>query len=289
MNYFFIMIADILLAVIGLLGLLISSLTDLKTREVPDFVSYSMIFSGFAVRLFHSLIYSDWNYFLYGLLGFVIMFIFANLMYYGRQWGGGDSKLLMALGVIFATKPFFVDIKMTFLLYLFFNIIIIGALYGLIWSSILAVKHFSHFKREVKKLFSEKVMKKKVYSFTLLALVLFIMFFLASDSKIRILLGFSILLSAVYPYFYILIKAVENVCMYKEIPISKLTEGDWIVNSTIKNKFNISEIGIEKHQIELIKKSKLKTITIKEGIPFVPCFFMGLVVSLFFNNLFFLF
>lgn len=283
------MIADILLVSIGLIGLIISSWTDLKTREVPDFVSYSMIFSGFMIRLIYALTYSDLNYFINGLIGLAVMFIFANLMYYGKQWGGGDSKLLMALGILFATKPYFVDSKMVFLVYLLINILVIGALYGIIWSFILSLKHRVAFVKEAKKLFSEKLIKRKMLMFTLMALVMFSFFLSTFNLKLRVLLGILTILLAVYPYFYILIKAVENVCMYKKISVSRLTEGDWIVNKTLKKKYNISEIGIEKAQIDLIKKSKLKTITVKEGIPFVPCFLLGLIISLFFSNLFFLF
>ncbi|HLD15513.1 MAG TPA: A24 family peptidase [Candidatus Nanoarchaeia archaeon] len=283
------MIADILLVSIGFLGLFIASWIDLKIREVPDFISYSMIFSGFIIRLIHALVYSDWYYFVDGLVGFAIMFIFANMMYYGRQWGGGDSKLLMGLGILFATKPYFIQTKMIFLVYLLINILVIGALYGIIWSIVLALKHRHAFMKESRKLFSEKSIKRKLVMFTFFAVVVFSFFLATFSSKLRILLGFLTILVAVYPYFYVLIKAVENVCMYKEISVSKLTEGDWIVNKTLKKKYNISEIGIEKAQIELIKKSKLKSVTVKEGIPFVPCFFLGFIISIFLSNLFFLF
>ena len=63
------------------------------------------------------------------------------LLYLARQWGGGDTKLLMALGALFGTRPFFVPastFSFPFLAVLLINIAIVGALYGLCASLILA-------------------------------------------------------------------------------------------------------------------------------------------------------
>ena len=82
-------------------------------------------------------------------------------MFYTGQWGGGDSKLLMGLGIVFASYPsilqryFSPDLSIPFPLTLLLNIFVLGAVYGLVWSFVLAVKdaakfstHFARLKKE---------------------------------------------------------------------------------------------------------------------------------------------
>ena len=67
--------------------------------------------------------------------------------------------------------------------------------------------------------------------------------------------------------------------MVKEIPSSKLTEGDWLYENVkigkkmIKAKWD----GVSKEEIEMIKK-KYKQIKIKLGIPFSLVFLISFVV-----------
>ena len=83
-----------------LISLIIASITDIKTREVPDWLNYGLIVFGLGSRLIYSIALSDFSFFLYGLTGFLVFFIIANIMFYSAQWGGGDSKLLMGLGAV---------------------------------------------------------------------------------------------------------------------------------------------------------------------------------------------
>ena len=84
--------------------------------------------------------------------------------------------------------------------------------------------------------------------------------------------------------------------MLKYVLPKQLTEGDWIVKEIkIGGKYitGPKDLGIEKKQINklisLYKKKKVNKILIKEGIPFVPSFFIAYVVTLIFGNLVFLF
>ena len=92
-------------------------------------------------------------------------------------------------------------------------------------------------------------------------------------------------------YMWILTKAVEKSCMQKYVLPSKLTEGDWIVNDIKVDGKRIcgpKDLGIEKEQIKNLisyyRAGKIKKVLIKEGIPFVPSFLMGFVVTLVFGN-----
>ena len=73
--------------------------------------------------------------------------------------------------------------------------------------------------------------------------------------------------------------------MYKIISPNQLSEGDWIVDKSIRKKYNISELGIENYQIIKVKEDKLKKILIKEGIPFIPSFFIAFLITLIFGNI----
>ncbi len=268
--------ADILLVILAFLGLSISSIVDIKTREIPNWTNFSMIAIALAIRLIHSLIASDWFYILYGLLGFILMFVLGNLMYYTRQWGGGDSKLLFAIGAIFGTKPyFFTDFPIPFLAVLFIAILISGFFYSFIYSSILAVKYRKKFLNEIREIISS-YKKIRFISTTIAILIAILSLFVPPILKPFILSLSAVLIFATY--WIIFAKAIEKSCLVKSIPISKLTEGEWIVDEKLKEKFKISKLGIEKSQIEQLKEANIKEVLIKEGIPFAPSFLLALII-----------
>src|SRR3989338_7475523 len=72
---------------ITLISLLIASYTDIKTREVPDWLNYSLIAVGIGIHAMQSIISLDWHPLVYSLLGFGAMFLLAYLMFYTGQWG----------------------------------------------------------------------------------------------------------------------------------------------------------------------------------------------------------
>jgi len=284
------MIIDIILIITGFIGLVIASISDIKTREVPDWLSYSLIIIGLTLRLFYTLTYKEWSYFIQGLIGFSIFFIIANLMYYTKQWGGGDSKLLMGLGVLFATYPkillnyFQPNLTIPFLLILWINILFVGAFYGLIYAIILTIKNRKNFLIKVKKLLK----RKRIINITRITLVISVLFFISTflikDRIINLIFLATAFLVISFPYIWIFTKSIEKVCMYHYIQTKNLTEGDWIEDKNLREKFRISNLGIEKKQINLLMKSKIKKVLVKEGIPFVPSFLIALIISLIFGN-----
>ena len=94
------MLIDSMLLGIALLVLVIGSYTDIKTREVPYWVNFSLIFYALGLRFLYSSVTLNWNYLLEGVAGFLIFVGIAYSMFYAGQWGGGDSKMLMGLGAV---------------------------------------------------------------------------------------------------------------------------------------------------------------------------------------------
>lgn len=272
---------DLLLVTVGITCLVIATIVDIKKREVPDWISYSMIASGFGLRLINSLTTKEWNYFLYGLIGFGVMVCIGLFMYYTKQWGGGDTKLIMGLGVIFAT----VGAKKLFLVDLFVNVLVIGAAYGIIFGMVLAIKNWKKFGEEVRRIMA-KGRKLRIATLAIGLAVLMSMF-IVDDKLTKLILGISAAFIIIYVYLITLMRAVDKACMYKHLEVEKLTEGDWVAEEVKVNNKVIcgpKDLGLEKEQIEELKKAKVKKVLVKEGIPFVPPFLIATVLTLILGN-----
>src|SRR3989338_6269271 len=136
----------VILIVITLIYLAAACYTDLKTREVPDWLSYSLIFAALGTRSIAS-ISLGWEVLISGILGLGIFFGLACLFYYTHQWGGGDSKLLMGMGVVIGVSlPF--DLNSFNLLWFFLALLFLGAIYGLFWMTGIAIKNWSKFRQK---------------------------------------------------------------------------------------------------------------------------------------------
>jgi preflagellin peptidase FlaK len=293
------MIIEILLIAVVIAWFIAASIFDIKTREVPNWLSYSLIIISLTFKLLISIKESNFSYIGYSLLGFIIFFGLANLMYYTKQWGGGDSKLLIAVGVIFASYPssllkyFNPNLNAPFLLIVLLNILISGAVYGLILSFLLSLKNRNKFSKEFKT-FIKKNEFKKTRNITLILVIILIIlsFFLIKNTNIKYLLIGLLIFPIIFIYAFSFLKSVEKSTMYKLIKIEKLTEGDWIVNSIKDNNkiiYNSKSPGVTKEQIKklvsLKKKLRIEQVLVKEGLPFVPAFLIGIILSLIFGNI----
>lgn len=333
------------------IALAIGSITDLKTREVPDYVNYGLIISGIALNLLFSIVYSSFSFIINSIVGLLVFFGIAYIMFYAGQWGGGDSKMLMGLGSMIGID---VGLKLNqFLASFLINALLIGAIYGLIWSFFLVVKNKKKFWKE----FRRKLLEKKIVQTKRIILVLLIVFVVsflfARMFYLKLLFLSAAFLILMTFYLWIFVRAVEKACMHKMVEPSKLTEGDWIAEEVVlkkkiflkktskelgksnlikiqnrKNnlldvevsrkflffrfKAKISpeslrstdildenlfygdyicgpkDLGIDKKQIksliELYRKKEVGKILIKEGVPFVPSFFIAFTITLFAGN-----
>lgn len=283
------MVFSIVILIIGFLVLLIGSFTDIRTREVPDWVDYGLIFAAIGARLAYSLATFDWSYLIEGILGFIAFFIIAYVMFYAGQWGGGDAKMMMGMGALVGMRLEWLDFSVSFIV----NIFLVGAVYGLVWTSVLAFVHRHKFWIEVKKIVHSPKMLRIRKMFIISALIMIILAMFAGNLTLKLLLFAFVAFYLGTFYLWIFIKAVEKTCMYKFIPPEKLTEGDWIAKNIVVGGKRIcgpKDLGIEMSQIrQLIKlkrQKKIDKILIKEGIPFVPSFLIAFVATYLFGNMF---
>lgn len=279
------MIASILLVAVALIVLLIATYTDFKTGEIPDWLSYGFIIAALGIRLIHATATSDWMYFLYGVIGFAAVFVFSLLVYYTRQWGGGDAKVMMGLGAAFATAPFAYTSDVPYLLALATNIFIAGGIYGIGWS----IYVFAKSRKESAKVAAETLRQWK-YAYAVLTLIAFasiIASFIANGAE-KLILRYLPVFVLAYMLLYILVKAAEKAGMYERIPVSKLTEGDWIANDIkAKGKLICSRktTGITIEQIKALKKAGIKSVVIKKGIKFLVALLAGALIMLAYNDI----
>lgn len=261
----------IFLFVLALVWIIFASIQDLKSREVANWLNFSLIVFALGFRFFYS-VFSDtgFGFFYQGLIGFGIFLIIGNLLYYSRMFAGGDAKLMIALGTILPfSKSFLINIKI-FALFLFL-FLFVGAVYGLAITIFLSLKNFRIFKKE----FFKRLKKNKnwIYFIMFFGLVLAVLGFF---ENILFILGVIVF---IFPYFYLYAKTVDNVCMVKRFKTKDLTEGEWLYEKVKIGKQVIkpSWEGLSKEEIRLIKK-KYKFIKIKQGVAFIPVFLISFLV-----------
>ncbi|MBI2133745.1 prepilin peptidase [Candidatus Woesearchaeota archaeon] len=266
--------------------LVAASITDIRTREVPDWINYFGIASGIGINLIYSIItWSIWPI-AFSAIGIIAFFAVASLMFYAGQWGGGDSKLLIALGAIlgleFSLSMPFIDLSQH-IVSIWMNLMVIGILYALIWSFGLAIVNMKDFSKQ----FTEQAAEVKTITITLFSAIM-VLIIVIGDRDIRIAMLGGAVASGIALLIWIFGKSVEKSCMLKYVRTDKLTEGDWIAKDVlVKGKYicGPKDLGIERKQIRQLKKMNIRRVMVKEGIPFVPAFFISFLVTLKFGNL----
>ncbi|MBI2151818.1 prepilin peptidase [Candidatus Woesearchaeota archaeon] len=268
---------EVLIGVIAFVALAAASYCDLRTKEVPDWISYGLLFSVLGIELIASILSDNWWIIESGVLGFTILFLIGYLLYKLGQWGGGDTKLLMGLGAAIGIDlPF--QASSWELLFFFFALLFCGAVYGLGWVVYLAVIRrkivFHKFREELQ---DYRLLHLILAGTTILIIVLAIIQ--------RMFLPF-VFFPLPFFYFFLLLGIVEKHCFYRSISVEKLTEGDWLAKEVkVKGKIILEHKTLEKNDLlklnKLYKSSLLKEVMIKEGIPFVPCFLLAYILLMF--------
>lgn len=279
----------IILISLGLIGLLIGSYTDAKTREVPDWLNFSLIAAGLGIRAIYSALSFDLTIIVEGLFGFAIALVLGYIMFYAGQWGGGDSKMIMALGAILG-MPFSLTPFPLFLIFLV-NILIVGAIYGLGFSIVLGIIHKKQFIKYLTKSMKEPIFKKvrKIGMISSILIIILVLMFIQNTSLMWLCIAFTAF-AYMSLYLVMLIKAIEKAAMFRNVDPKTITEGEWIAKDYYDGKKRIcgpKDLGISKKQIKqmiaLQRKGKIKKIKIKIGIPFVPSFLISYIVMLLFG------
>ena len=264
-------VIDAIVFAIFFIYLLIASIFDLKKREVPDWLSFSLLFFALSYRIIQSLFFP--SIILATSIVFLIFFILANLFYYGKFFAGGDYKLFLAIAPIVAYPPIALKQNFFFLKFLFYCLIT-ASVYGFIWALVIAIKNAKKFriKKEIKQ---QRFIT--IFIFSLALLILSLAFYFNKPNSFFI---FSALIFFIFPFIYLIINFADKMLIIEKKP-SQLVEGDLLYRDirigrrTIKARWE----GLSKEEIRLLKKYK-KKVKIREGIPFVPVFLLAFIFAL---------
>lgn len=264
---------EVILLLVALIGLILASINDIKTREVPDYLSYFLISIAIVLRLLWFVKDGDLRIISWVPASFALFVGLSYLMYVGGQWGGGDVKLLAGLSILLSWFP---SSGYPFFTSLFMNILIAGVLYGFIsmlflgiWNYKKMIKHFNKFDK----------------FFLPISLISLILLFTYLNILIATMISLLIILGVLLRYS----KIIEKNILQRKVPIKQLTEGDWILKPVrYQRKIIVPQrkIGLIREDLLKLKKySKLiDGVTIKMGIPFVPAFLMAFLMTLLWGN-----
>jgi len=270
------MLEVIFLFVFALIWVMFALVQDIRTTEIANWVSFSLIIFALGFRFFYSLFSSGgFGFFYYGLIGLAVFYALGNLLYNAKMFAGGDAKLFIALG---AVLPVSGGVFSTFENYLFFLFIflIAGAVYSLMASFILCIRHYKGFKKEFWKQFKKK---KMLVNMAILAAIIIALLGLVISN---ILFYFAILIFII-PYLYLFAKAVDESTMIIEINTGELREGDWLYRDVkVKRKtIRATWDGLSRTDISFLRKHK-KKVLIRKGVPFTGTFLISVIIYFYF-------
>ncbi|MFH1823312.1 MAG: A24 family peptidase [archaeon] len=281
-----ILVSDILLISLAFIALVIGSITDIKKREIADWISFSLFAVALAIRGIVSLISKDPTYFLYGLLVFGILFVILVPAYYGKLFGGGDVKILLAIGACLATTPVFLtklsvfSFSTPFIVSLIINGLIIGSLQGIIWGFVTLCKKPDKWCFSFKTTFKKN--RKIIYSSGILALLFLIAIIVFKEPILLITFVMLILL----PVLFAFAKASEDTGFIKLKSPNQLTEGDSLTKEVKIGSKTLKQTadGLTKKDILLLKKFN-KKVLITDGLPYIPALLLALILTFLFDNI----
>lgn len=292
------MFADLFFIAVLIGGGIAGTYTDFKRREVPDWITFFLITVGVGGHLILSLLGASFQPLLYSVVGALAFFAIANVMFYSGSWGGGDAKFLVGAGALLPLYPESLQFlnpylaQWPFLVTLFFNILLFGAFFGILYTLYKTVRNWSGVKEKMSSILKRKPMKIVRISLPI-SFILVVLFFLFLPSFFEVV--FVIWMLAIFLFYLIVLSlAVEKVALFKRIKPSRLREGDWVAEDIRVDGETVYEeqkIGIEMEDIKKLQKlgekGKLVKVKIKEGLPLLPAFVTGILVSLFFGDILF--
>jgi hypothetical protein len=257
-----------------LIGILIAVFQDLKRKEIDNWLNYTLFVGGTVFLIFNAIFIFDYFILFYGLFSLVVVAILANIFYYGRIYGGGDTKLLIAMFALFAfgVSSFF-EISLNIGVFVFL-LFFVGSLYGLVFSFVLFAKNFKKTSKEFSKSLKNRFV---ITSFGLSGLFLVLSFVSP--------LFFGLFLFSLFgSLLFIFVKSIENVSMIKSISTKDLRWGDWLFEDVkiggriIKSHWE----GLTKSQARFLNKYD-KKVRIKDGMAYAPVFLLALILYYFRN------
>ena len=227
----------IFLSMLALIWIAFASIHDIRTRTVPNWISFSLVIFAMGFRFFYSLFNeSGFAFFYQGVIGLGIFSLTGLLLYYGHMFSAGDAKLMISLG---AVLPFSINLITNLKIFsaFLFLFLISGALYGLGWSFFLPLKNPKIFKKSFSMEFKRNI---KVFYLMIFVSILFVL-----AGFFEIIFFYLGLLTFAFAYLYVFAKTIDNHLLVKEISTRELEEGDWIQKDIKIGNKTIKQVGMD--------------------------------------------
>lgn len=287
---------------LGFLGLSAAAIYDLKTTEVPDYLSLFVIAAGIMFHGLASIQKGSINPIMWSLGAGLIFGVYGWGMYYLGMWGGADAFIMNALGF---AAPFSLSgaPSIIYSIDLFVNIMLAGFVYTLVFSIYKAAKNINIVKNTIDKLAKSW---KRVVAEILAALIISLL--ISNNTNLRGSVYFGLMIGLIVLFRFL--RVIESSEMKTSIPISELEPGDVVqtdeiemenvrhenfigsiitkmekhINSgfleSLRKKYGYSEIvGITQDEIVKLKEQDIESVKVKEGVRFVPVFPIALLVT----------
>ncbi len=288
------MIYELALFLTALIGSAAGGWIDFKTTEIPDIVPLSIAAVGILIHVINALLTGAWINVYYSFGVGILFLIFGYALYYTGQWGEADVLLLAAVGAAipqplsFFAKNLFMDSGIAFPLIFILNTFIVGGIYSLAYSVILAIKN-----KSVLRVFLESLQNsgKRFSKIAGAVFLVYISLILALSRLFAV--GFSVALFArvmlllvpaiVFIFlFYTFAQTIDTVAFKAKLKTKDLKEGD-VLAEDVAGISSRLYIGLTAEQIEKIRRAK-KEVWIKEGIRYGPTFFFALLATWLYGN-----
>lgn len=275
---------------ITLLFLVVASLFDLKSGEIPDRVTIGLIIVMLAISSAASVMASDAVMFASSLFVGAGYFAAAYALYRLGQWGGGDVKLFAgvgcSLGLLNAAGFSWKAPLMPYYIVYFIDMGIIAMPYALAYMLSLSFSSPAVFHR-----FREEASSKK--SIAMLAIGLLLPVAVYTSSGFTLFLVFSFILPA-YVLVSIFLKTSEETLLSKTIPVSELKETDAVAEDIAYQGERLAsrrEIeGVSRKQLDRIKQLASEgkippTVRIRWGVKFAPIILAAFILTLYYGDI----
>ena len=270
---------------IALLGSSVAAWWDLRTTEVPDYVSVTTAAAGLLFNAGLWIYTGEPFYIISSLVVGTVFFAVGWIFFMTGVWGGADALVMGAAGYALpylpeAFSPLFVA-EWPFAFTLLFNIFIVGTIYTLgfaVYQGLKSEKVMSEFLKDMKDYWKRIVWIFVLYSGVLLGVSHFYGSGV-SEGVQYIQLTAPLLVGMLMVYRYL--RIVEDHGMREEIPVEELSEGDVLAEDVETEEGTIDSgkiVGITGEQVERIKEVS-ERVSIKYGVMFVPAFPVAILLS----------
>jgi hypothetical protein len=260
--------------IVAILGSGLAGIIDLKTTDIPDWISFGMIGLGLMLHGVESILLGSVDPLVSSIIAVLFFGLFGVIMYFTGMWGGGDGALLVGIGALLPVYSGYVG-WLPFTVTYLINVLIIGAFYSLAYMVILGFRC-----EKIRTVFCKKIYKEYIAIGGTVMAVIFLGY--SISIKLNFLLTAVGMLVLLLPLIYSFTLLVEK-NFYRQISSRELREGDMIGEDIPRLKiFKLEIRGLTKEQIKKIQKIK-NNVIIREGIRYGPVFLLALLFTLIFG------